>query len=804
MLKYNKKFQWVKVVLLSFFFVVIAGIPTSNLMASTTTSQKILLNKTITFCGKLNKSEYTSKSWTSFQKELKEAKAVYNKKNSSDVYGSAKKDLEKAKANLMFVTSKAKGNPLVFRKLTVDQIVEEMGTGFNLGNTMDGGNELAWQGVVTTKAYIKKMHDLGFNTIRIPVTYINYIEDDNDYKIKEVWMSRIQDIVDYAISQDMYTIINIHHDAVSGGWLNVGEEDIDPVYSKYEQVWRHIANRFKDYDEHLIFESMNEVGAEKLTATQSTVVINNLNQIFVNVVRSTASNNGERWLLVPGCYTSLDNTISKSVGFKVPTDTVKNRIFISVHSYEWAFGLMDNMTATTFGPNAGNSLIKSLKGMYTNFTSKGIPVIVGEYGAANKNNDPDRAYYYEALTKACARYGMVPCIWDIGEYNLSKEPADFSMTLVDRKTLKEVHPTLVSAILRGVNYPLTADNSSEIVKNPKIKKITKVTFSKSSLTMAIGDSKYVTVNITPKDTNDTLQWVSADDSIATVSGGHVRARGIGKTTLTVSSRSGSISKKISVTVKAQKSLKPCTSITIDKTSYSIEKDGYFYLKASLKPANTDDYVYYKSSDDSVATVSSIGKVLGCNVGTATITITSSNGITKTVKVEVKETSKKEVATTLSVALNVIYNDKDHSYYSNEVGQPITVTENGQYTIVFDCSADLSSAAKKAEVTTLTNVGAIYLKDYDVITGKLYKSALASCDIQYDKILVDGVAMTITKTEPKAAIKNTGIFDTNDPINAWNGSAVEEVNWIEKVINFTNVENPKRIEVTFTISNLVFK
>lgn len=806
MLKCNRKIQWVKVILLILFIVVIAGVPTTNLMASTTTSQKSLLNKTITYCEKLKKAEYTSKSWTSFQKELKKAKTVYGKKNSSTTYRLAKEALEQAKANLMFVPAKEKGTPLIFRELTVDQIVDEMGTGFNLGNTMDGGNELAWQGVITTKDYIKKMHDLGFNTIRIPVTYTNYIDDNNNYKISEVWISRVQDIVDYAISQDMYAIVNMHHDAVTGGWLNVGEEDIDPIYSKYEHEWRNIADRFKDYDEHLIFESMNEVGAENSTATKDTVVINNLNQIFVNVVRSTGSNNGKRWLLVPGCYTNIDYTTSKSVGFKVPKDTVKNRIFVSVHSYEWAFGLMDNMSTTTFGKNSANSLIKTLKVMYTNFTSKGIPVIVGEYGAAYKNNDVERAYYCEALTKACSKYGMVPCIWDVGSYDLSKEPADFSMTLVDRKTLKEVHPSLVEAILRGVNYPLTTDDSSEVVKNPAIKKITEVTLSEPSLTMTIGDSKYITAQIVPKDSNDTLQWVSSDDTVATVSRGHVRARGIGTTTLTVSSRSGSVIKAITVTVNARSSMKPCTSITIDKTSYSIEEDGYIYLKASLLPASTDDYVCYKSSDESVATVSSIGKVLGCNVGTATISITSSNGITKTVTVDVKEKSKKEAASKLSLALNVIYNDKSHGYYSNEVGKSITITENGQYTIVFDCSEDLSKSAKKAGVTSLTNLGAVYLKDYDVSTGKLYKSSLISCDIKYDKILVDGVAMTITKTEPKSAIKGSGIFDTNDPINGWDGCAVKEVDWIAKdrLVNFTNVKNPKRIEITFTISNLVFK
>ena len=159
---------------------------------------------------------------------------------------------------------------------------------------------------------------------------------------------------------------------------------------------------------------------------------------------------------------------------------------------------------------------------------------------------------------------------------------------------------------------------------------------------------------------------------------------------------------------------------------------------------------------------------------------------------------------LRLALNVMYNDADGAYYGNEVGDYIEVTGDGQYTLTFDCDTQLSDEAKRSGIKALKNLTSIYIKDQDVTDGLAGKSALVSCDIKYDKIVVDGVEFTITITEPKNAIKSSGIFDTNDPFNSWDGSAVAEVVAVDHVLNMTNLENPKKVEVTFTLSNLVFE
>lgn len=157
---------------------------------------------------------------------------------------------------------------------------------------------------------------------------------------------------------------------------------------------------------------------------------------------------------------------------------------------------------------------------------------------------------------------------------------------------------------------------------------------------------------------------------------------------------------------------------------------------------------------------------------------------------------------VELALNVFYNDADHNYYDNEAGESIVVTDNGQYTLTFDCSKDLSESATSAGVNSLTNLTAVYILDMG--STKDQQSPISACNIKYDSVVVDGTELTITKTDVKSAIKGTGIFDTNDPINGWDGSAVEEVeSTADHVTNFTTVKNPTTISVTFTLSDIAW-
>ena len=209
---------------------------------------------------------------------------------------------------------KAAGEEAGWTDLDQVQITEAMGAGWNLGNQLEAndgqGNptEDGWTNVKVTERLIRTVQRKGFRTIRIPISYLNTIGEAPDYAIKKEWLDRIQEIVDWAMKYDLYTIINIHGDgykSIGGGWLLPDGKNQEAIKEKYAAVWAQVADRFKDYDQHLIYESMNEVGAniaqmkegeaKDAAITAAYENINSYNQIFVDTVRQSGGNNGRPW-----------------------------------------------------------------------------------------------------------------------------------------------------------------------------------------------------------------------------------------------------------------------------------------------------------------------------------------------------------------------------------------------------------------------------------------------------------------------------------------------------------------------------
>lgn len=352
-------------------------------------------------------------------------------------------------------------------------ITAAMGMGWNLGNQLEANSngvpsETAWGNPVIKEELLKAVKDAGFSTVRIPVSYLSMIGEGPDYKIDEAWLNRVQEVVDYAINNDLYVVMNIHGDgyySVNGGWILCVDENQDEIKAKFKAVWTQIADRFKDYDEHLVFESMNEVfdgtyGNPNPTGYEN---INAYNQIFVDAVRETGSNNTKRWLLVPGWNTNIQHTTGAS--FVIPQDTKcesdGKRIMISVHYYDpYNFTLDENMsTATTqWGQYATENfdnwgqqdyVDSQMKKLSDTFTSQGYPVIIGEMGVQNKSHVYDkhnefRRYWNEYVVKAAKANGCIPVYWDNG-WNGEK-----GFGLFDRVNCDVTQPEIIEGIMRAI------------------------------------------------------------------------------------------------------------------------------------------------------------------------------------------------------------------------------------------------------------------------------------------------------------------------------------------------------------------
>ena len=707
-----------------------------------------------------------------------------------------------------------------FRDLDAATITREMGLGWNLGNTFDAHtaftpDEVLWQPVYTTPGLITAVHDAGFSTMRLPVTWGTMIDDANGYAINEAWLSRVQDVADYAIRHDMFVIINIHHDgAEQTGWLRVATEGDawEAVKVKYAAVWEQIATRFRDYDEHIIFESMNEVtGPDSDTASVNRDFrhIEELNQIFVDTVRATGGNNARRWLMVAPRYTNIVNVLNESYGFTMPADSCEPaRLMLSVHDYDWVFGLQDNMNATIWNQDKALTLMNHFLGLKEKFVDQGVPVVLGEYGAAHKNNDGARAYYYEAMTRMSVMCGVVPVCWSAGYYNLSAKPADYSMCFFDRRSYEQPFPGVVTAMLRGYHHPIEGDLRTNILRGltqyedkavaPSFPSFESISTRQKQVFLASGDTLALDVTATPADAKDVLVYASSNPEVVSVNQGVLSGKAPGSAKVTVKSQSGTAKCEIIVIVRNGQAETPITAINAP-ADVTLKAGESLQLEVSAAPANHTDAIHFVSSDNRIVTVNTLGKLVGVAEGTAKVTVVSATGKKTTVNVNVQA---KDAAPRggVNVAVGAYFNDQEHNYYGNDVSGLVTLMGDGTYTITFDCAEHLSQAARDAGVTSLNGLGALYLYDVSSKSG-----VLSSCNIHWDEIVIDGVTMTIKEHEPKSAIKPNGKLDTNDPLNAWDGSYVEEVVEDKTTYNviFPDGMQPQVITITFTISDWAY-
>lgn len=350
------------------------------------------------------------------------------------------------------------------------EFAAQLAPGWNLGNQLEAvsgsvPSETAWGNPEITEDIILAVKEAGFKTIRIPVSYLSKIGEAPDYTIDPEWLDRVQQVVDMCMNNGMFAIINMHGDGyhtISGGWLFCDGEDQDTIKDKYGKVWAQIADKFKDYDEHLIFESMNEEFDGNYGAIDNDAYANIVayNQIFVDTVRAAGGKNPDRYLLVPGWNTDI-NATTENETFELPKDDA-GRVMVSVHFYDpyefvlkedapgifrWGQALKGQGQKTTWGDE--DYLDEQFDKVYNKFIKQGIPVIIGEYGAIDKTYKDERstiyrAYYAEYLNYAAAQRDIVTVLWDNG-YNGKNGHAVF-----DRSDYSQTQPEIIAAIMKGL------------------------------------------------------------------------------------------------------------------------------------------------------------------------------------------------------------------------------------------------------------------------------------------------------------------------------------------------------------------
>ena len=377
---------------------------------------------------------------------------------------------------LLPVLAEAADDGMMREELTAVELTRLMGNGVNLGNTFEACDnvrgrfsadpkayETYWGQPVTTQAMLDGMKAAGFDTIRIPVAWMTNAASltHGDYTIDLSYLARVKEVVDYARQADMYVILNDHWD---GGWWGMfGSEDKavrDLAMEAYKGMWKQIAEYFRDYSDYLIFESANEeLGARfdedsPLYASDSAAspmadflrysVCNQVNQAFVDTIRSTGGNNAQRFLLIAGYGTSIDATCDSR--FLMPRDTVPKKLLVSVHYYDpWSYcGATDATGATAWGIVSDYEYMDVQLAKLQKFVKRGVGVVIGEYGALPDSKGrikTNSLAYHTRFLDLCDYYDLTSCLWDCSSFflrrTLAMSDADLAALYAGRNAASE-------------------------------------------------------------------------------------------------------------------------------------------------------------------------------------------------------------------------------------------------------------------------------------------------------------------------------------------------------------------------------
>ena len=575
-----------------------------------------------------------------------------------------------------------------------EAILEDMGLGWNLGNSLDAtrgsglDTETSWSNPKTTQALIDKVKSLGFNTVRVPVSWGKHVSGDN-YTIDSAWLARVKEVVDYCYKNDMYVILNIHHDTKSSASASgAGYYPRSSAYSSSEKfvtsVWSQVAEYFKDYDYHLIFETLNEprligtsyewwfskwsVPSEVKDAIDC---INKLNQKAVDTIRTTGSNNRGRLIMCPGYDASIDGaTVS---GFKLPTDISgnKNRIAVSVHAYSpYNFAMnVGSGSTSTYTSSIKNELQDLFSTLKSTFRDKGIPVVIGEFGSTDKNNTAERVKWATDYT-ALAKKNNIPCVlWDnnaFARYNGSSIVLNSEYHgYINRKDNTVTSPAkdVIEALMKPYGNRVDLNCSS-------------------SVTIVAGQSK--NIGASSSTSGAVLTYKSTTPSICTVDkNGNVTAlkTGTGYVTVTASANGyDSVSKDVKIVV-SKKSLNNATLV--------LAETSYVYDGSYKKPAATvtlDGKVLQAGKDYTISYRNNL------NVGAATVIATGMGDYTGYTSKNFTITKRAMAGGTVSVASSVSFTGSNITPSITVKAAGRTLTSGTDYTVSYSNNKNVGTAS----------------------------------------------------------------------------------------------------------------
>ncbi|WP_130736036.1 glycoside hydrolase family 5 protein [Flavobacterium sp. J27] len=330
--------------------------------------------------------------------------------------------------NPIFVNGENNNNPVNNDPFSAKNVILNMENGFNLGNTFENGNN------TTTLASIQPIIDLyksqGMKNIRIPVTWMDrfngdHLADDNgNINVNHPRFLELVNVIDYALSQDLYVILNAHHE----NWLKDNYDGTAIYDTKFQTLWTGIASYFKDYSKKLIFEVLNEPEGNlgeldgsgpfpDPTDATALMYTRHVNEVGYNAIRATGGNNTTRVVMVgtngQGNALYIEEVYPNKVS--LPGGGTDDYVSIQVHTYSpWTFCGETGSNAAfpgmaTFETGIQNVRIQSVK--------LNVPIHYGEFGVGRSANQAERntdlvRNFYRSMATTLVGQSMSYSVWD--------------------------------------------------------------------------------------------------------------------------------------------------------------------------------------------------------------------------------------------------------------------------------------------------------------------------------------------------------------------------------------------------------
>ncbi|MET8153786.1 cellulase family glycosylhydrolase [Actinoplanes sp. NPDC005259] len=347
--------------------------------------------------------------------------------------------------------------------------VAAMQPGWNLGNSLDatGADETSWGNPRVTEALLEGVRAQGFKSIRIPVTWGQHQGAAPNYAIEAAYLNRVKEVVDWALADGFYVMINVHHD--SWQWMAAMPGDRATVLARYNAIWTQVAAAFRGSSAKLVFESVNEPQFTGSSGdAQNATLLGELNTSFRTIVRNSGGGNATRLLVLPTLHTSADQARLDELA---ATFTAMNdpNLIATVHYYGyWPFSV-NIAGGTHFDATAQKDLTDTFDRVYNTFLARGIPVIIGEYGLLGFDRHTgtieqgEKLKFFELFGYQARAKRVTTMLWDNGQH-------------FGRTSLQWSDPELIAAI-RSSWTTRSGTASTDQIFNAKASAITSKTIT---------------------------------------------------------------------------------------------------------------------------------------------------------------------------------------------------------------------------------------------------------------------------------------------------------------------------------------